>query len=189
LENPAEAKKGEIMSYVIGIDPGITGGIVVTDGQKIKSYLMPLDVEGKERRIGYLGVRMILLDCVKFNGYRNIQVFLERAVSFGMGTKAAFNYGRGFEAVVLAVQLLEMPLTLVEPGKWAKVMHAGISGNLKPKVKSGIAVKRLFPKLCGKLPTNTKGKILDGPMDALLIAGYGLRSLVGGSVADPGDFY
>lgn len=174
---------------VIGIDPGITGGLVLTDGLEfLKAYQLPIEVEGKEKRVSFRLLQGLLRKIeVDLRG-KILPVFLERAVSFGMGTKAAFNYGRGFEATVLAVTETDLPLTLVEPGKWTKVMHQGISGNLKPKVKSGIAVKRLFPKLVGKLPANTKGKVLDGPMDALLIAGYGLR-MVGQDAADPGDFY
>jgi hypothetical protein len=56
-------------------------------------------------------------------------------------------------------------------------MHQGISKKLKPKVKSEIAVNQLYPKLVGMLPRRLRGGMHDGFIDALLIAGYGLRSL------------
>ncbi len=158
---------------LVAIDPGINGAIVMTDGNRLEVWAMPLVVEGKERRSDFEGVHNILIQVVKRRGH--IPVYLERAVPFAMGTKSAFSYGRGFEALVIAVQTVQMPLTLVEPGKWAKVMHEGISGDLKPKVKSQIAVKRLYPHLLAQLPTNSKGAFADGPVDALLIAGYALR--------------
>ncbi len=58
--------------------------------------------------------------------------------------------------------------------------------DLLPKAKSLIAVKRLFPKLVKQLPRDRKGNLLDGPVDALLIAGYGLRRL---RPKDPDDFF
>ena len=54
-------------------------------------------------------------------------------------------------------------------------MHEGLSTDLRPKAKSMMAVKRLYPHLVKILPTNTKGALQDGPIDALLIAGYGIR--------------
>jgi len=165
---------------VVGIDPGVSGAIVVTDGKAIlEVYPMPIEKEGNDVRVDYRGVIGSLLDLTKSRSLNpaQTQVFLERAVSFGMGTKSAFNYGRGFEATVIAITAYGMPYTLVEPGKWTKEMHAGISADLKPKAKSLIAVKRLYPQLVAKLPTKPKGGLMDGPVDALLIAGYGLRQL------------
>jgi hypothetical protein len=181
-----EEQEGKEMSFVIGIDPGLTGAIVVTDGKKLRYYLLPVEQEGKDKRISFVGVTGILKELQP-----GLPIFLERAVSFGMGTKAAFNYGRGFEALCLAIQVTGFPLTMVEPAKWTKVMHQGISDDIKPKAKSVVAVKRLFPKLWQSLPQKPRGGPLDGPMDALLIAGYGLQLLNGGTIkrGGPDDFY
>ena len=160
---------------VLGIDPGLAGAFVVFDGKEFASYAMPIVENGKDKFVEFDGVHELLFNLSDVN--TDLHVFLERAVSFGMGTKAAFNYGRGFAAVEIAIELLKMPVTYVEPGKWTKEMHAGISGDLKPKAKSLIAVKRLFPKLVGQLPKGKKGKLLDGPIDALLIAAYGLKKV------------
>jgi hypothetical protein len=56
-------------------------------------------------------------------------------------------------------------------------MHEGVSSDLKPKAKSLIAAKRLYASLYAKLPKKPKGGDHDGYIDALLIAGYGLRRL------------
>lgn len=161
---------------VLAIDPGIGGAFVVTDGADFfKSYEMPLVVSGKEKAVDFDGVMDLLRRVREELG--GVHVFLERAVPMAMGSKGAFSYGRGFEALVIAVRLHEFPSTLVEPARWTKEMHEGISADLKPKARSLIAVKRLYPQLVRLLPRRPKGGLHDGPIDALLIAGYGLRKL------------
>ncbi len=166
-------------TVVVGIDPGLAGAFVVTDGKTLESYFMPVEVTGKDKAVDFDRVHEMLSAVLETHG--PIHAFLERAVPYAMASKSAFSYGRGFEAIVIALRLLEFPTTLVEPGKWTKEMHEGISSDLKPKVKSGIAVKRLYPQLVRQLPKKAKGGLHDGPIDALLIAGYGLRK-IGGTV-------
>lgn len=172
---------------VLAIDPGIAGAFLVTDGRSLEAHSMPIEIEGKDKRVDFECIRLYLVGVKKRHGA--IHVFLERAIPFAMSSKGAFSYGRGFEAIVIALKLLEFPVTLVEPGKWTKEMHEGISADLKPKVKSGIAVKRLYPLLVAKLPKRAKGGLHDGMVDALLIAGYGLRKLGAVNPDLIGDFY
>lgn len=175
--------------WALGVDPGVSGAFVLTDGETLKTWPMPVCTDGKDKSIDFDGVHE-LLDSITHGGQLQFHVYLERAVPMAQGMKSAFNYGKGFAALEIAISLLKLPVTYVEPNKWTKEMHEGISTDLKSKAKSLIAVKRLFPKLVRQLPTNTKGRLLDGPIDALLIAAYGLRS---GSVktakADIEDFY
>lgn len=159
---------------ILGIDPGNEGAFVLTDGDRITTYPMPLIVHGKIKEIDFNAVVAILKLMQTWPG--GVHVYLERAIPFAMGSKHAFNYGRGFAALEIAVALARLPVTYVEPAKWTKVMHEGISNDLKPKMKSLIAVERLYPKLVKSLPITPKSKKLkDGFVDALLIAGYGLR--------------
>lgn len=165
------------MQKVIGIDPGLTGAFVLTDGEGyFAHWAMPFSGEGRERRIEFGEAVRILYSATRLGAKR---IFIERPVSFGMSTNSAYSYGRGFEAILIAIEISKLPYTLIEPAKWTKAMHEGISADLKPKAKSLIAVKRLFPKLVGELPTKPKGGLHDGPVDALLIAGYGLRRIQG----------
>lgn len=175
-------------SLVLGIDPGFSGAFVGTDGKKYLHYF-PMPVTGKksERRIDSEGVYQIVQYFL--DEYRAPYIFLERAIPMAMGSKGAFNYGRGFEALIHGIEKAGVAFTLVEPSKWTRVMHEGLSPDLKPKAKSLIAVQKLFPKLLGSLPKNTKGAFHDGPVDALLIAGYGLRQLNRPKDEDVGDFF
>lgn len=162
---------------VVAIDPGFTGAIVCMyfppdhqPAQLLGTHAMPVKVFGKEKEIDPDRVAEI----IRFYGPSHI--FLERAVSFGMGTKSAFNYGRGFGYVELAIRSCLISYSYVEPSKWTKDMHAGISSDLKGKVKSQMAIERLFPHLLSKIP-QVKGKRHDGVVDAMLIADWGRRQL------------
>lgn len=165
---------------VLGIDPGFGGAFVAMDGLDFfNSEAMPLETAGKEKRIVFRSVIKLLK---MFNLQKVEHIFLERAVPMAMGSKGAFNYGRGFETLVVAIEQCGIPMTMVEPSRWTKEMHEGISADLKPKAKSLIAVNRLYPRLVDRLPRKPKGALHDGPIDALLIAGYGLRRLKGDAV-------
>ena len=173
------------MSSIVGIDPGISGALVWTDGEAVlEVHLMPVEKVERETRVIFDELNALLRRKIG-----RPYVFLEKPVSFGMGGKQAFSYGRGFEALTIALELNQYPVTLVEPSKWAKVMHEGISADLKPKAKSLIAVRRLYPRLVKRLPTRPKGGLMDGAVDALLIAGYGLRQLGKGTHRNHDDFF
>ena len=169
---------------VLGVDPGLSGAFVLTDGKSFECWPMPIITTGKDRTIDFSGISKLLC------ALPDVPIFLERAIPFALGAKQAFNYGRGFEALVIAIMLSGLSVTYVEPAKWTKEMHEGISSDLKPKVKSLIAVKRLHPQLVKLLPSDKKGVPKDGAIDALLIASYGLRRLGHFQPkCDIGDFY
>lgn len=161
---------------LLAIDPGLQGAFVLTDFTTIEVMKMPIKLMGKDKDIDYAEVCKFLIA----HNHEITHVFLERAVPFGMGTKGAFSYGRGFAMIEIALLKFALPITYVEPSKWTKLMHAGIDRNLKPKVRSDIAVKRLYPTLIASLPQKSQGVLHDGAVDALLIAGYGQRQLNGG---------
>lgn len=160
---------------IIGIDPGQTGFICFFKmTENIPQALfapMPLKNDGT-KEIHFDNFMELLLP---YRSRRACHVYLERAMPLAMGAKHAFNYGRGFAALELALHISGLPTTYVEPQKWSKVMHEGISKDLKPKAKSQIAVERLFPQLLGAMPKSAKGNYLDGAVDALLIAAWGAR--------------
>lgn len=162
---------------ILGIDPGQSGAFVFRDNDSFVCRLMPLR-HGDAKDIDFPEVRR-LLDCVK-SSMPSLHVFLERSVAFGMGPTGAFNYGRGFAALELAIELAKLPVTYVESAKWTKVMHEGTPAEWKPKARSMLAVQRLFPELISVIPKAPKSKKLhEGVIDALLIAEFGRRARAG----------
>lgn len=164
--------------FIMGVDPGLQGAFVALNPStgEFEYSLMPVTATDKQKEVRYIDVCELLMY------YPNVDhVFLERAMPMAMGSKHAFNYGRGFASIEIAIQITELPVTYVEPTKWCKEMHAGISNDLKAKAKSIIAINRLFPKLVKEIPTNKNGKLHEGVVDALLIAHYGARIITGKS--------
>lgn len=158
----------------LGVDPGFSGAFVALDGKGYFRYFpMPVCGTKDKRRIDFDGVLRFL--SMYLDDHWMPQIFLERAIPMAMGSKGAFSYGRGFEALLLAIEKSGIIYTLVEPAKWTKEMHEGIDPDLKAKSKSILAVKKHYSDLVGYMPKDRKGRLLDGPVDALLIAGYGLR--------------
>lgn len=148
----------------MGIDPGQKGAFSLIDSgsNEIKFKEMPL----KNENVDFEAVRKILI------AWNPDIVFLERAMPMAMGAKHAFNYGRGFAALELAIQIEGFPVVYVEPAKWPKQVLDGIDSRLKPKARSLIAFERLYPDV--DIVRNKKGAPHDGMVDALLIAHYGL---------------
>lgn len=154
---------------VCGIDPGKKGAIILMEGQALLRF-EPMPINALSEPC-FHKVRTIL------NEWLPDHIFLERAVPMAMGSKHAFNYGRGFAALEIAIQLEGFPVTYVEPAKWTKEIHEGISSDLKAKAKSVIAFERLFPHLKDQISKSKTGKYHEGILDALLIAAYGIRKL------------
>lgn len=182
-------KKQAALPFVMAIDPGLQGAIVITDGVKLTAYPLPI---GGDKRLDYWKLSTLLDDVVSKWGA--LPTYLERAIPFAMGARHAFGYGVDFQSIVLAIEHHKLPVTYVEPAKWTKEMHQGVASDFKPKVKSAVAAKRLFPQLVGLLPTKPKGGMHDGMIDALLIAGWALRVKHGQSapqvsVYDDRDFF
>ena len=86
-----------------------------------------------------------------------------------MGSVSAFNYGRGFEMVKIALRLQRIPFTLVDPSVWTRVMHEGTPKDLRPKARSLRALEFHFAHLVDDIPRGKKGRIHDGAVDALLM--------------------
>ena len=158
---------------IISIDPGKKGAIVWLNADATDFYFekMPLDSEGK---IDFI----ILRELLNRDPDEQQHIFSEKPNTMGvMGATQAFNYGVDFGLLLSVVIDSELPYTLVEPNKWTKIIHAGIDSKYKPKAKSQIAVKRLFPKFLSRIPKTKPRYYSEGVVDALLIAEYGRRQL------------
>jgi len=157
--------------WIIGIDPGKQGAFVVLSKGFFHWEFMPLD---HLNEVDFEKVSSFLRG---FDNNGLTHVYLERAKPMAMGSKHAFNYGRDFAKLEIALKLSGLPVTYVEPNVWSKVMTEGVSKDLHTKVRSRVAAERLFPEEYKSIPTNKNGKLQDGVTEALLIAGYGLRQL------------
>lgn len=162
----------DLSSAFCGIDPGKKGAIVFSYGDSLDSFPIPLTAADD---VDFRAVEELLRQ-------RNPQhVILERAMPIAMGSKHAFNYGRHFAALEIAIHLSGVSVTYVEPTKWTKLMLDGVDARLKPKERSIVGAERLFPLLFPLLPRGKDGRPKDGPLEALLLAEYGRRLLMKGA--------
>lgn len=151
------------MTSIMGIDPGIKGGIVtlLIDKEGVPFFYLLEDTD-------YFLFRDIVCD-------DKVQhIYLEKAQSMPkQGVKSMFTYGVGFGKILGWIDSLMIPLTLVTPQQWTKVLHQGCTGK-DSKAKSMQASERLFPTIELRATERSKKPHM-GLVDALLIAEYGRR--------------
>lgn len=155
------------MPCVIGVDPGLTGGIAVLS-EHVKPVLWVMPVTGKA------------VDFNKLAYYLEATVpghlFLERSQAFPkMGVCSAFNYGSSFWGVQAICATLSLPVTLVAPNKWHRALVPGRDGD--PKDRALRVARQLFPDVALVQPGCRKEHA--GLVDAILLAEFGRRVLAG----------
>jgi crossover junction endodeoxyribonuclease RuvC len=151
------------MSYVIGIDPGISGAISVFDWYTkslLEVYDMPtLEVDSgktKKRHISAVTLRDIL------EIYPDSHIVVEKVGAMpGQGVSSMFNFGRSAGIIEGVVAALRMSSTYVTPQTWTKAV-----GRAAGKDASRMRAMELFPTRA-ELFKRAKD---DGRADAALIA-------------------
>ena len=151
------------MSYVIGIDPGISGAISVFDW-KTRSLLEVIDMptlevdsgKTKKRHINAVSLANYL------EGFTDTHVVIEKVGAMpGQGVTSMFNFGRSAGIIEGVVATLEMPHTYVTPAAWTKAV-----GRAAGKDASRMRAMELFPSQADLF----KRAKDDGRADAALIA-------------------
>jgi hypothetical protein len=167
-----ELKTDQALEFIVGIDPGKTGGIVGIHKQTGNIGFMdkmPL-IGGKE-----FDVNEFLLMLQKRR--KIVHVVLEKAQAYrGQGIVSAFNYARDYGIIIGILTALRVPYTLVVPQTWQKEIFIGTVNKIHPKVRAAQAAQRLFPQV-NFLATDRSKKPHEGFIDAALIAEWGRRKL------------
>jgi hypothetical protein len=153
----------------VGIDPGKSGGIAAVgpaEGQ-VRVIAMPESPAELHKAL------------VELTGGGIGFVFMEKAQPMPkQGVVSVYNYGHhnGFiEGILVGLGVRHM---LFKPQVWQKVMHLGADSKLELKARSLQVCQRIFPGV-SLLPTPKCRKPSDGMAEALLIAEYGRRMLLG----------
>jgi hypothetical protein len=161
-----------MQTVIIGVDPGLSGGLATLDGQGRMLDLRPMP-ESLGALIDYLRAVQASLKLAP------LHVWLEAAQSFPkQGVSSAFNYGTHYGELRGILMALGVTHTLVRPGVWTKTMHAG-TGAGPAKSRSLEAARRLLPGEAWRPEGGRGTKAHDGLVDAYLIAEYGRRQLAG----------
>lgn len=146
---------------IIGIDPGINGGIAVySEGKIVEVTKMP---PTPSELLNFLGEQA--------DGY-DVSCYLEKVQALpGQGAGAMFTFGKGFGHLEMALIACGIPTSEVTPQKWQKVIQVGNKGTKtktewKNKLKA--RAEMLYPYLGKKITLATS--------DAILICHYGVES-------------
>ena len=151
------------MSFVIGIDPGISGAISVFSAITHTLFdvidMPTLEVDSgktKKRHISAVGLRDILV------GYPDSHVVTEKVGAMpGQGVVSMWNFGRSAGIIEGVVAALQIPNTYVTPATWTKAV-----GRPAGKDASRMRAMELFPSRADLF----KRAKDDGRADAALIA-------------------
>ena len=150
---------------IIGIDPGLSGGIAILDDLKIfEMFDMPIMSEGKKNKnqlnSAHL-VNIIRKHIIKGNTF----VIVEQVGAMpGQGVTSMFNFGQTFGSIKGICAALELPIFYVRPAKWKK--HFELINSSKDASRTKVI--EMYPSISSRL---TKKKDVN-KADAILIARY-----------------
>lgn len=159
------------MVNILGIDPGLTGGMAIVDehGAFISATVMPRG----EKFIDLPALHSYFAALVT----EQYKVYLENVHSMpSQGVASSFKFGRVFGAIEGMLCSLGFNYTLITPQKWQKTVHLPEDRERipNPKDRALASYTRLFPNV--DLRASDRCKIPHkGLVDALLIAEAGRR--------------
>jgi len=144
---------------VVGIDPGLSGGLALITSMGAFVETMPL--AGKEIDAAELAIIL--------KGWEPDVVYVERVHSFPkQGSVSTFNFGMGYGTVKTAAIVLGYRLELVAPQAWKKAV---LADTLKDKDAAIDWARRSYPLV--RLVQPGCRKAHSGVADALAIAEFG----------------
>jgi len=106
---------------VLGVDPGISGGLAVveiTDGAApvlVECIDIPVVGAGAKERVDVTAIRNFT------DRHKPIRALIERAQAMPkQGASSGFKYGRAVGAIEAAITLSSIPVEIIEPSAWKK---------------------------------------------------------------------
>ena len=151
---------------IIGIDPGLSGGIAILEDNKVKEmYDMPVMADGKKnkRQLNSALLVQLLKDNIK--SIEDTVMVVEQVNAMpGQGVTSMFNFGQTFGAIKGICAALGLPIFFVRPAKWKK--HFELINSSKDASRTKVI--EMYPSISDKL---SKKKDVN-KSDAVLIARY-----------------
>ncbi len=151
---------------IIGIDPGLSGGIAILDDLKIFDiYDMPIMSEGKKNKNQLNSAQLV--NIIKKNIIPSGDTFLiveQVSAMPGQGVTSMFNFGQTFGSIKGICAALNLPIFFVRPTKWKK--HFDLINSSKDASRTKVI--EMYPSISPRL---SKKKDVN-KADAILIARY-----------------
>ena len=150
---------------IIGIDPGLSGGIAVLDDLKIFDVFdMPIMSEGKKNK-NQLNSAQLVNIIKKHIVSGDTFVIVEQVGAMpGQGVTSMFNFGQTFGSIKGICAALNLPIFYVRPTKWKKHFELINSSKDASRTKAIEMYPHISERLSRKKDVNKA--------DAILIARY-----------------
>lgn len=163
------------MKYVLGIDPGLSGGLALYDikSGNLQTFEMPVIAAGKKSKSGKLKNIIDESELARFIDEHSksiAKVVMEEVWSRpGQSSVAMFNFGMGFGIVKGIVAANFLPVEFVTASTWKKKLRVGAD-----KQQSRLRATEIFPRESSQW---NKAK-WDGKAESAMIAYYGAKYLM-----------
>lgn len=159
-------------THYLGIDPGHSGAIacISAGGQSASVHLMPTRTRKETKEVDVTALRDIL---APYKTLPHVKVAIEWPNAwpgtFGNVGRDAMIFGRGMGTLDTALQLMGFDYERVTPQAWkGRLGLCGKAGDAK-SVQGHLLWQREYPQHAA-LVLGGRGGLLDGPLDAFLIA-------------------
>ncbi|MBA1337548.1 MAG: crossover junction endodeoxyribonuclease RuvC [Pelagibacterales bacterium] len=151
---------------IIGIDPGITGGICILENKKVvEVHETPTMIDGKKNKRQVNGSQVANIIKERLNKGKEVVVVVEHVNAMpGQGVTSMFNFGQSFGVIKGICSALNLPIYFVRPMKWKKHFNL-IKTN---KEASRTRAIEIYPEISSKLARKKDSN----KADAILIARY-----------------
>ena len=151
---------------IIGIDPGVSGGISILENKKvIEVYDMPTMIDGKKNKRQVNGAQVANIIKEKLGDNKETVVVVEHVNAMpGQGVTSMFNFGQSFGVIKGICSALSLPIYFVRPTKWKKHFNL-IKTN---KDASRTKAIEIYPGISHKISRKKDSN----KADAILIARY-----------------
>ena len=147
---------------IIGIDPGLSGGIAVLDNNKVlELFDMPVMADGKKNKKQLNSALLAKLIKESISNTSESAVIVEQVNAMpGQGVTSMFNFGQTFGAIKGICATLELPIFFVRPSKWKKHFELINSAKDASRTKAIEMYPHLAEKLSKKKDVNKSDAIL-----------------------------
>ena len=151
---------------IIGIDPGLSGGIAILEDNIIKVLFdMPVMSDGKKNKRQLNSALLVRLIKDNIKDTEDTVMVVEQVNAMpGQGVTSMFNFGQTFGAIKGICAALGLPIFLVRPAKWKKHFELINSSKDASRTKAIEMYPSISEQLSKKKDVNKS--------DAILIARY-----------------
>ena len=151
---------------IIGIDPGLNGGIAVLKNNKVLSIFdMPVMSEGKKNKRQLNSAQLVKLLKDNIIDNEEVSVIVEQVNAMpGQGVTSMFNFGQSFGILKGICSAMQLPMYFVRPAKWKKYFNLINS----EKDASRARAIEIFPYFSSQLSRKKDSN----KADAILIASF-----------------